>query len=314
MKGTFVDLQRLTTITPSSTRVPSRRDVLCSLLGAGIGFGAMHLLDDVAAERKHRKKRNKNKQHKQHDQAQVPTTVTHTARQTVTKIFTNSRRITIPDDSDAPRPTAGKALPYPSAIHVSGFTNGVITDVNLTLNGFTHTASADVDVLISKDNGRQALVMSDVGDAGAIGVDLNLDDEAASALSRRETLQSGTFQPTDFVSVVGDGFDAPAPTPNGAFALSTFDGADPNGTWQLWIMDNSGQDVGEFAGGWSLEITAEVDVEMQDQVPQSAAAKRRHQRSILQPPIGVNAVEDDRNGSLEAVRSDIVPPQTITVA
>ena len=57
----------------------------------------------------------------------------------MTKTFTSAERISIPNDSNMGTATFGKGNPYPSTIDVSGFANGVITDVNLTLTDFTHT-------------------------------------------------------------------------------------------------------------------------------------------------------------------------------
>src|SRR5688572_7916845 len=81
---------------------------------------------------------------------------------------------------------------------------------------------------------------------------------------RRKGSTSGTFRPTN-IARFDDTFAAPAPALNGNVALSGFDGADPNGTWSLWVMDNGGGDYGDLAG-WSLQITAEVDVQVPDQV------------------------------------------------
>jgi hypothetical protein len=192
----------------------------------------------------------KGKKHKHHKKPK-----SRTVRETVTQTFTSTGPITIPEE--------GQANPYPSAIAVSGFTKGKITDVNLSLDAFTHAYPTDVDVLLSTTDGRQALVLSDVvdgDDADAVDVDLTLDDEAAAALPGTGALSSGTFRPTNFAYLPDfpDTFDAPAPTPDGNVALSAFDGADPNGTWRLWVMDNSGGDAGSI-GGWALEITAEVD-------------------------------------------------------
>ncbi len=36
--------------------------------------------------------------------------------------------------------------------------------------------------------------------------------------------------------------------------LSGFDGKDPNGTWKLYVIDDTRFAVGTLAGGWSLEI------------------------------------------------------------
>jgi hypothetical protein len=221
--------------------------------------------------------KHKHDKHKTTKPIPTPAPVSRTVRQSVTQTFTSTGRIAVPNDSDMIRPTFGKASPYPSTIDVSGFTNGVITDVNLTLTDVSHRALGDVDVLLSKED-RQALVMSDVSFqfGSATDVDLNLDDEAAASLPDGQLpMTSGTFRPTN-VDARRDTFDAPAPTPNGAVALSTFDGADPNGTWQLWVMDNADADVGEIGGGWSLEITAAVDVPAQAQAqrhPKSKATK-----------------------------------------
>ena len=74
---------------------------------------------------------------------------------------------------------------------------------------------------------------------------------------------SNPFAPTNIGS--GDTFPAPAPTPSTANKLAVFNGTNPNGTWKLFAVDDeahkveAGQtpvDVGELAGGWSLEITA----------------------------------------------------------
>ena len=196
--------------------------------------------------------------------APIVTTVTRTIRQPLTLTFTSAGPITIPG---VPGDTDGPANPYPATIAVSGFANGAITDVNLTLEDFTHTNSYDIDVLLTTSDGRQALVMSDVGtEDDVVNLDLTLDDEAAAPLSIT-ALHSGTFRPTDadMPSSARDTFTPPAPAPDGNSALSVFDGGNPNGTWQLWVMDNTGGDSGDL-GGWALRITAEVDVQVQEQV------------------------------------------------
>ena len=41
--------------------------------------------------------------------------------------------------------------------------------------------------------------------------------------------------------------------------LVFFNGQNPNGTWQLFIQDDTGGDTGSLAGGWALEVTAQVE-------------------------------------------------------
>jgi hypothetical protein len=186
---------------------------------------------------------------------------------TQTQAFSNSTSIQIPGTG-----TSGPANPYPSTIVVNfaGLSAPKITDVNLTLNGFSHTLPRNVDVLLVQQ-GRNALVFSDVGGGtpGVSNVTFTLDDEATSSLDPLIAVTSGRFRPTDSddPDPTGDNFPPPAPTPSGNTALSVFDGANPNGTWQLFVVDDNTGDVGQFAGGWSLEITA-----------QGVVKKKKHKR------------------------------------
>lgn len=42
------------------------------------------------------------------------------------------------------------------------------------------------------------------------------------------------------------------PTPS----LSGFDGQRANGSWRLFVVDDSGADCDQFGGGWSIKLTA----------------------------------------------------------
>jgi hypothetical protein len=184
----------------------------------------------------------------------------------VIKTFTTSAAISILSPPDASPPTA--ANPYPSAISVSGFNAGsTIRDVNLKLSGFTHPAPKDVDIILQHGT-PSAIVMSDVGCFSVfVELGLTLDDEAANAVPDdcAAPLTSGSYQPVDYDTVgqppqaVEDAtFPSPANTlPTDASALSVFDGTDPNGTWNLFVVDDAAGNAGQFAGGWSLEITAD---------------------------------------------------------
>ncbi len=258
------------TPTPSPGATTSRRDLGRALAGGALGvffsstFGAL----DAGAKKK-RDKKKKKPQSK---------TVTRTVRQPVTQTFTSTAPLTIPFSFEK-----GHANPYPATIAVSGLTHGTITDVNLILTDLTHTHHDDLDILLSASNGRQALVMSDVGDASDVkDIDLTLDDEAAAALPQRgDDVTSGTFRPTNNVDFNGntvDAVDAPAPALNGNVALSGFDGADPNGTWQLWVMDQDGGNGNEDIGSWALQITAEVDVDGPDRAKGKKHKKGKRRR------------------------------------
>lgn len=150
--------------------------------------------------------------------------------------------------------TTGPASPYPSTISLSGLGTS-ITDLNIVLNGLSHTYPDDIDMMLVAPNGTtNAVFMSDVGGStSAVNVNLTIDDEAATQLADAGPLVSGTFRPNNVGT--GDTFNAPAPAPSANMVLSTFDGQDPNGTWSLYIMDDASGDSGNLSS-WCLQVVA----------------------------------------------------------
>ena len=145
------------------------------------------------------------------------------------------------------------ATPYPSTCVVSGVT-GTVSDVNVNLNGMSHTYPDDIDMLLVSPDGQNAIFMSDAGGGNAVvGCNLTLDDEAATVLPDSTALACpGSYKPANYEP--GDPFPAPAPAPSGSVNLSTFDGGTANGTWSLYIVDDAGGDVGTITS-WSLNVT-----------------------------------------------------------
>jgi hypothetical protein len=139
-------------------------------------------------------------------------------------------------------------------INVSGV-GGTISQVTVSLNGFSHTWPSDVDVLLVGPAGQKVAVMSDAcgGWPGANNITLTLSDAAVLALPVSGPVVSGTYKPMDYEP--GDGMLAPAPAGPYATTLSAFNGLDANGTWSLYVVDDGSGDQGSFAGGWSLTIT-----------------------------------------------------------
>jgi subtilisin-like proprotein convertase family protein len=184
--------------------------------------------------------------------------------------FTNTAAITINDAAVGDIPAAGS--PYPSAIIVGGLT-GVVNHVAVTLRGFTHSYPHDVGVLLVDPEGHKVVVMANSGGYGLNNVTLTFDDSAASALVEfpSSATVSGTYKPSN----CGDGdttFPAGAPAGPYAVALSACNGANPNGTWSLYVQDDVNGDPGSFTDGWSLALS--LDAPQQPPVltslPQSA--------------------------------------------
>lgn len=162
------------------------------------------------------------------------------------KSFSNSNSISIP--------VSGQSNSYPSQITVSGM-SGTISNLAVTLKGLTHTYCNDVDVLLVGPTGAYSLVISDVGGGTSVsGVQLTLDPTAATSVSNT-TLTSGTYKPTNYTDSFGtDAFNAPAPAGTYAASFASFLNTSPNGTWSLYVMDDSPDDSGSIASGWSLGI------------------------------------------------------------
>src|SRR5689334_10826944 len=146
--------------------------------------------------------------------------------------FSNAAAIAIPASG-----TEGVAAPYPSTINVSGLT-GAISDVNVTLTGFSHTFPNDVGLLLVGPTGANAVLMlaPPPQTSAASNLTLTFDDSATASIpchfSGTLTLASGAYTPWNCVPDLS--FSPPAPTvlPYGAL-LSAFNGTSANGTWSL---------------------------------------------------------------------------------
>ncbi len=150
-------------------------------------------------------------------------------------------------------PLGGAATPYPSPIVIAGQPPAASV-CSVSLNGISHAFPDDIDILLARTAGTNALIMSDVGGAAAVtNVSLRLDDGAASSLPDGATLVSGSFKPTN-IGGADSAFPPSAPAISGPSALSTFNGGNPNGVWNLWVRDEFTPDAGTISGGWCLNI------------------------------------------------------------
>ena len=170
--------------------------------------------------------------------------------------FTNAAPISIPAAGSPDQ--SGPASPYPSSVSVSGLT-GATTRITVQLTGLTHDTVNDVDALLVAPTGATLVLLSDIGDPStltfATDATLTFDDAAAGPVPTGN-IPTGTYKPTNTGG--GDAFPAPAPTPGSQTTLAgAFNGINPNGTWQLYIVDDTTGDIGTMTG-WSLTITTEV--------------------------------------------------------
>jgi hypothetical protein len=167
--------------------------------------------------------------------------------------FVNPGLITIND--------ANAATPYPSPIEVR-CVPGTVKKVTVVLSGFEHSFPEDVDIMLVCPTGKRIKLLSDTGgDTAVSGLTLAFDDDATSTLPEFDELVSGVYRPTDFQSLAEGPADAfPSPAPMGPYLtnLSAFNGINPNGTWSLFVFDDSTLDDGLITDGWSLTIEWEI--------------------------------------------------------
>ena len=171
--------------------------------------------------------------------------------------FTNSTQINIPGPG-----VTGTASPYPSSIAVSGLT-GPIRRVSITLNGLSHKRP-DIDVLLVAPDGAKLVVLSDAATVGVVDYTMTFDDYSPNTLFGA-VLFPTAFPPANFREGTNvDVFPSPAPTitdadspaPTGAATFaSQFNGHDGNGTWSLYIVNDS-TGTGKLAGGWSITFSS----------------------------------------------------------
>ena len=168
--------------------------------------------------------------------------------------FTSAGAIALPGTGDV-----GNANPYPSTISATGFATGeVVRNINVTLTGLTHANTGNLDFLLVSPDSKNVIVLSDAGDfSSANNVTLTIDDQASATIADLSPITAGTYKPTN-LQPIGDLDSFPGAPGNHAASLSTFNGIDPSGSWKLYIVDDSVEDVGTLAS-WTLTIDARTN-------------------------------------------------------
>lgn len=150
--------------------------------------------------------------------------------------------------------TNGVAGTYPSQRNYAG-PETVIEDVDLVLDGVTHSYPDDLDVLLVSPGGTAVVVLSDAcGEDDIVNYFWRFDDEAPAAMSDDTLGGCNPFEvrPTNFGS--GDAWPATAPAGPYGSTLSEFDGEDPRGNWRLYVLDDAGGDGGFLVSNWRVEV------------------------------------------------------------
>lgn len=163
----------------------------------------------------------------------------------------NTQEITIVDCDGA---TPAQSSPYPSVKAVTGLT-GVVSKVTVSITKLSHGGPDDLLLLLRGPDGSTCMLMANCGGTNTVtDIDLIFDDTGA-ALPDSTAIASGTYAPTQYAPYA----DLPAPAPSSPYGttLSVFNGINPNGSWSLWIADDTTLDSGTIES-WDLTITTET--------------------------------------------------------
>ncbi len=152
-------------------------------------------------------------------------------------------------------PSNGPATPFPSTIVVAG-TTGAISKVVVTLHEFSHPLPDQVDVMLRGPGGQTVTLLSDTGGLNPVqGATLVFDGASTNRLSDNGPIVAGTYSPTNHGSP--DAYPLPAPAPPYGASLDLFKGTSAEGTWELFVLDDTLRDGGSL-GGWTLAIETEA--------------------------------------------------------
>jgi subtilisin-like proprotein convertase family protein/subtilisin family serine protease len=126
---------------------------------------------------------------------------------------------------------SGPGAPLVSSLQVVGLTQG-ITDVDVAVE-IEHTWVSDLDLFLISPSGRRIALAFDVGGSGDDFSGTIFDDAASTSIAAGTPPFTGRFRPLE--------------------PLSSLNGEDANGTWQLEITDFFAEDQGTLVG-WSVRI------------------------------------------------------------
>jgi subtilisin-like proprotein convertase family protein len=195
------------------------------------------------------------------------TTIRITASDSTGQTSTEEFRLTVTPTAGGINPSRivithfGAAAPYPSELTVSGVV-GTVNNVKVILDGFSHTFPDDVDVLLQAPTGEKILLMSDAGGNSDISNARFTFRTGGSALPDETLITTGEYAPSDYNDTLGgnDLFPSPAPPDSdpaylrAANALDSLKGKNPNGTWRLFVRDDTSAEAGEITRGWILVV------------------------------------------------------------
>ena len=160
-----------------------------------------------------------------------------------TASFRNSAEITIPQQ--------GTASSYPSTVGVRNL-RGPVADVQVTLNGVSHTRPEDLDVLLVAPDGSSVVLMSDnCGQGDVVNRTWTFHSNGGLPDMGNAECPYADYADSDW----GAGDTWPGVTSSPFASLDAWHRKIQTGAWKLYVVDDEAGDSGTIARGWSLSLT-----------------------------------------------------------
>lgn len=176
--------------------------------------------------------------------------------------------------------TFGPAVRYPSSIAVAGLP-GRITRVAVTLIDLDSSSADDIDMVLVGPNGQAVMLMSDACGEYPSGSledeDWTFEDAAPTFVSDSgpcAAAQQASFKPSNYLGAAPEPDDLSSgggPAPPYLNALSFFNGSSPDGTWNLFMRDDTDGYVGFETRAWALTLEVEPPPAGSTNLPAPAA-------------------------------------------
>ena len=149
-------------------------------------------------------------------------------------------------------PSEGSADPYPSNITVSDVAGSIVA-VRVTLTDLVHSATGDLNVVLQAPDGRNVALLSSCRGADDVDGTVTFADggETLDGSEAEERVGSGTYGPSRSADPV---LVPPGPQCPCGQQFASLAGADPNGTWSLFVHDDSPNDDDGTLAGWTLKL------------------------------------------------------------
>ncbi len=162
--------------------------------------------------------------------------------------------------------TFGPAGTYPSSIVVSGL-SGTVTRATVTVIDLDSSSPDDIDMVITGPNGQKVMLMSDACGENPNNLedeDWTFEDAAPTFVPNEGPCGGGqqvSFKPSNYLGAAPEPDDLSpggGPAPPYVNALSFFNGASPDGAWNLYVTDDNALGyLGFEIKAWALTLNVE---------------------------------------------------------